>query len=104
MRLPNCQRTIRGRLPMNRFIAFILQVIAYAAFAMAIVWFATRPTYNYGDSEMAEIKLSLSHATDKVEPCVQLTQEEIAELAANMRRTEVCERERLPLIIWSQVS
>ena len=43
--------------------------------------------------------MSLSHAAERVEPCVQLTQEEIAELAANMRRTETCERERLPLVL-----
>ena len=43
--------------------------------------------------------MSLSHAAERVEPCVPLTQEEIAELAANMRRTETCERERLPLVL-----
>jgi hypothetical protein len=48
---------------------------------------------------MASVKLSLSHAAELVAPCVQLTPEQIAELAANMRRTEACERERLPLIL-----
>lgn len=84
---------------MTGLLKLILQLLAYAAFALFIVWFATRPAYHYGDPDMAEIKLSLSHATQLVEPCVQLTQEQIAELAANMRRTESCERERLPLII-----
>ena len=76
-----------------------LQFLAYAAMAAVLGYFATLPPYQYGDPGVATIKLSLSHATDRVAPCVQLTQEEIAELAANMRRTETCERERLPLII-----
>lgn len=76
-----------------------LQVLAYAAMAAVLGYFATLPPYQYGDPGLATIKLSLSHATDRVKPCVQLTQEQIAEFAANMRRTETCERERLPLII-----
>ncbi len=77
----------------------LLQILAYAAMAALLGYFATMPPYQYGDPGLATIKLSLSHATDRVKPCVKLTQEEIAELAPNMRHTEACERERLPLII-----
>lgn len=80
-----------------------LQVIAYALFALCLGYFATMPPYSYGDRAMASVKISLSHATDRVKPCVQLTPEEIAELAANMRRTESCERERLPLVLELEV-
>jgi hypothetical protein len=52
---------------------------------------------------MAAIKLSLSHPADRVEPCVQLTPEQIAELAPNMRRVEQCERERLPLTVRLEI-
>lgn len=76
-----------------------LQILAYAAMAAFLGYFATLPPYQYGDAELATIKLSLSHATDRIEPCVALTPEEIAALAANMHRTEACERERLPLMI-----
>jgi len=76
-----------------------LQALAYVAMAALLWYFATRPPYVYGDTEIATIKLSLSHAADHVEPCVPLTQEEIAELAANMRRTEACKRGRLPLTL-----
>ncbi len=77
----------------------LLQAIAYFAFAACIAYFATSPAYHYGEPGNAEIKLSVSHAADLVEPCVPLTPEQIAELAQNMRRTEACERERLPLVI-----
>lgn len=76
-----------------------LQILAYAAMAVLLGYFATLPPYQYGNAEMATIKLSLSHATNRIAPCVALTPEEIAALAANMHRTEACERERLPLTI-----
>jgi len=76
-----------------------LQVVAYAAFAALLGYFATSPHYQYSDPGMASVKISLSHAADRVEECVPLTQEQIAELAANMRTTEACERQRLPLFL-----
>lgn len=76
-----------------------LQVIAFSLFAVCVGYFATMPHYGYGDPASATIKVSLSHAANRVKPCIQMTPEEIAELAANMRRTETCERQRLPLIL-----
>lgn len=82
---------------MRSALKLFLQFVAYAVIAALLGYFATMPPYRYADPELASIKLSLSHAADRIEPCRQLTQKEIAELAANMRRTEACERERLPL-------
>ena len=76
-----------------------LQVAAYAAFAAIVGYFSASPAYDYADPGKATIKLSLSHAADRVEPCVRLTPEQIAELAPNMRRPESCERRRLPLTV-----
>lgn len=84
---------------MHNLLKLPLQLVAYAALAVFIGYFATMPDYGYGDPGSATIKVSLSHAADRIEPCVQLTPEEIAQLAANMRRTEACERERLPLLL-----
>ena len=84
---------------MIKLLSFLGQVLMYAAFAFVVGWFATMPPYQYADPGMASVKVSLSHAADRVEPCVELTPEEIAELAMNMRRTEACERERLPLYV-----
>jgi hypothetical protein len=75
------------------------QILMYSAFGLVIGWFATMPQYRYADPGIASIKVSLSHAADRIEPCVQLTPEQIAELAMNMRQTEACERERLPLYV-----
>jgi hypothetical protein len=77
----------------------LLQVALYAAFAVVIGWLSIMPPFHYASADMATIKLSLSHATDRIVPCVKLTPEEIAKLAPNMRRTLSCERARLPLTI-----
>ncbi|MGI9261476.1 MAG: hypothetical protein ACR2QR_05555 [Woeseiaceae bacterium] len=88
---------------MTKLLKLSGQAAAYLAFAAFVAWFAASPAYHYADAEMASVKLSLSHAAERVEPCVQLTPEQIAEFAANMRRTEACERERLPLILEMDV-
>jgi hypothetical protein len=77
----------------------LFQAALYVAFAAGLGWFASNPSYRYADPAMASVKVSLSHAADRVEPCVQLTPEQIAKLAMNMKQTEACERERLPLHI-----
>lgn len=88
---------------MTEFLRIPLQLAAYAIFAYCLGHFSTAPVYRYGDPAKASIKVSLSHATARVKPCVPLTPEQIAELAANMRRTESCERARLPLILELEI-
>jgi hypothetical protein len=82
---------------------FLLQVTAYAAFAIAVGYLSFWPRYHYASPELANVKLSLSHATERVVPCVKLTPQQVAELAPNMRRTHSCERQRLPLILQLSV-
>ena len=82
---------------------FLLQVIAYAAFAVVVGYLSFWPRYHYASPELANVKLSLSHATERVVPCVELTPQQVAELAPNMRRTQSCERQRLPLILQLSV-
>lgn len=82
---------------MKRIARLFMQTLAYLLFALPIAYFASMPSYRYADAGLANIKLSIGHTTRRVKPCVPLTQEQIAELAANMRRAESCERERLPL-------
>lgn len=76
-----------------------VQALAYLGFLSVVGYLSASPAYDYAMADKATIKLSLSHAADRVKPCVRLTPEEIAELAPNMRRVEHCERERLPLTV-----
>jgi hypothetical protein len=84
---------------MTKALQLLLQIALYAAFAVVIGWLSILPPFHYASGDMATIKLSLSHATERGVPCVKLTPEEIAKLAPNMRRTLSCERARLPLTI-----
>lgn len=84
---------------MNSVFRYFVQFAAFAAFAAFIGYFSSSPAFQYARAESAVVKLSLSHAADRVMPCVLLTPEEVAALAPNMRRTESCERARLPLDI-----
>lgn len=77
----------------------VLQLLLFVAFAFVVGYLSSRPVYQYAPADMAVVKLSLSHAAERLEPCVQLTVEEIAAMPANQRRPAKCTRERLPLIV-----
>jgi hypothetical protein len=81
----------------------VLRIVAYAAFAAVTGYLSASPAYDYADAGNATVKLSLSHAADRVEPCVRLTPEQIAALAPNMRRPEKCGRRRLPLAVELEI-
>lgn len=81
----------------------LLQVLAYTVFAAVVGYLSASPAYDYADAGQATIKLSLSHAARRVKPCVPLTPQQVAELAPNMRRTEECERQRLPLVVELEI-
>ena len=80
-----------------------VQLVTYSAFAALVGYLSASPAYDYASAEHATIKLSLSHATERVEPCVRLTPQQVAELAPNMRRAERCERERLPMLVELEI-
>ena len=77
----------------------ILQIFAYAAFAVVLGYFATTPSYVHLDPQKALIKLSFSHAGEKKTECRRLSPDEIAKLAPNMRQALDCPRERVPLLV-----
>lgn len=81
----------------------MMQLVAYAAFALTIGYFSFWPRYDYASPDLASVKVSLSHAADRIEPCIRLTPAEIAELAPNMRTAERCSRARLPIVLELEV-
>ncbi len=84
---------------MPRVAGIALQIVAYAAFAASIGYLSSSPDYRYGNERMAVVKISVSHATERLEPCEALSPEEIAKLAPNMRRDLQCARERASLTL-----
>lgn len=86
---------------MSRILRYLLQILAYAGFATVVGYLSFWPRYQYAAPDHAVVKISLSHAAERVKPCVRLTPQQIAELAPNMRPAtlEQCERQRLPLVL-----
>jgi hypothetical protein len=76
-----------------------VQVLLYAAFAAFVGYLSVAPAYRYADPEDAVIKLSLSHAADRIEECVKLTPQQINERAMKGEPINECERARLPLAV-----
>ena len=77
----------------------VAQVLLYGVFAVLVGYFSIAPAYRYADPALASIKLSLSHAADRVSECVKLTLDEINARARRGESVNECERERLPLTV-----
>ncbi len=77
----------------------IAQAFAYAAFAATVGYLSASPTYQHADPGKAMISLVISHPTRRVGECRKMTQEELAEVALNMRKAEECPRGRHDLYI-----
>ncbi len=88
---------------MNAALRYLGQAAAYGLFAAFIGYFAAAPAYTYRPPEMAEIKLSFSHGGQRKGGCRPLSPEEIAKLPPNMRRTQACPRERVPVLVEMEV-
>jgi len=80
---------------MNRLVQFLL----YSVFAVVVGYFSLSPGYRYGSPELASVRLSLSHAADRVEECVKLTPQQINDRALAGDPLNECARERLPLTV-----
>ena len=76
---------------------WIGQGAAYAVFMGVVGVFSTAPSWSPLPADRALLRVSFSHAGDRVEPCKRFTPEEIARMAPNMRRAQNCARERVAL-------
>lgn len=82
----------------------LLQAVNYAVF-MALVWyFASYPEIRIIDDDEAVLTIAFAHAGQLREPCRQLSQEELNQLAPNMRKLEDCPRERSPVTIEAELN
>jgi len=75
------------------------QVVFYAALAAMLGYFSASPAYRQLQPDFGVIKLSFSHAGEPTTECRRRTQEQLNELAPNMRKTMDCPRERVPLLL-----
>lgn len=74
--------------------SILVQVPAYAAFAAFVGYFSSSPHYRHLAPDRALVKLSFSHAGERIVACRTRSPEELAKLAPNMRALQDCPRER----------
>ena len=79
--------------------SWIGQALLYGVFAVIIGVFSHWPTYRHLADDQSLIKLSFTHAAQRVEECRKLTPEELAKLPPNMRAPTKCGRERAPIVV-----
>ncbi|MEO8102099.1 MAG: hypothetical protein ABI790_06205 [Betaproteobacteria bacterium] len=77
-----------------RPVRYLLQALAYAAFAALIGYFSNRPAYRQLADDEAVVKLSFSHSAQLRQACRERGEAELAKLAPNMRTKLDCPRER----------
>lgn len=89
---------------MLKVLAIVGQLMIYGLTALIFGVFSTHPTYRAFPEDKAQILLSFSHVGQRKGECRKLTREEIEAMAANMRRSELCPRERLPVAVELELS
>jgi len=83
----------------NRPLRFLLQAFNYSLF-MAMIWyFATAPAVQLIGADEGKITIAFAHAGELREACRRLSQQELNDLPANMRKLDDCPRERSPVTI-----
>ncbi len=57
------------------------------------------PAYRYFGPDEAMLKISVTHASQRKDPCHKRSAEELAKLPPNMRAAQQCSRERVPVLL-----
>jgi hypothetical protein len=87
-------KTSEGKLSAPKIVA---QVGFYLLIGLFIGYFSFAPTYQYTDGEQVELKFVVRHSGVLIGECRDLTAAEMDKLPANMKRTQICPREKAPL-------
>lgn len=83
-----------GRIHPLRFAA---QLLLYVPMMAMLGYFSTQPRLVLLGEDEALLRLSFSHAAQRLEECRQRSAEELAKLPPNMRAAQDCPRERSPV-------
>ena len=76
---------------------YLGQAVLYALFFLPIVYITQQPTYTHLEQDMAVLKVAVRHAGKIIGECTPLTGADYDKLPSNMKRPEICPRERSPL-------
>jgi len=75
------------------------QLGVIGALFAAVALLSDHPVYRQTPPDTGIVMLTFVHGANRRADCRRLTDEEIAKLASNMRRTEDCPRERRPVYV-----
>lgn len=84
---------------MNAGARYALQGVLYAAFVAAVGILSSAPTFRHIAPDESLVRLSFSHAAQRMRPCRERTPKELAKLPPNMRAKLDCPRERAPVTV-----
>ncbi len=75
------------------------QIVFFFCVAAVIGYFSHSPQYHYSEGDSAELKFVIRHSGRLAGECRALDVTEMKKLAKNMRVTEICPREKLPMSV-----
>lgn len=81
----------------------LAQIALYVPLMLLIGYFSSAPKFTHLATDRALLRMSFSHAGERVRECQTRSAEELAKLAPNMRAQLDCPRERMPLKIEAEL-
>ena len=80
-------------------IRFAVLAVVFAGVASLSDW----PRHRSVPEGFGVVSLSFGHGADRRAACRPATEEELAKMPPNMRRTEICPRERPPIVVEFEI-
>lgn len=84
-------------------VRFVAQILLYLPLMAIIGYFSTAPQFTHLPRDRALLRMSFSHAGERLKECRQRSAEDLAKLAPNMRAQMDCPRERTPIRIEAEL-
>ena len=81
----------------------LAQLLLYVPLMAIIGYFSSAPKFTHLPNNRALVRISFSHAGERVRECKRRSAEELAKLAPNMRAQMDCPRERTPLKVEAEL-
>jgi len=82
-----------------KIVRLLAQWLLYLPLMAILGYFSTSPQFTHLPPDRALLRLSFSHAGERIRECISRSAEELAKLPPNMRAQMDCPRERTPLKI-----
>lgn len=82
---------------------WVFRAVLFSAIAVVLGVFSQYPSYQAFPQDKAQVIVSFSLYGARAQPCRELTEKEMADLPANMRRPTICPRPRTPVLIEMKI-